>query len=170
MNVRPVVAARVVAWVFALGALGVVAICYDSLPGTLPVTRWSSEPKSLFIALRVPLINLMTVGLIEQLSPGLRRMEHFDAADGVVTAFLLTIAAKAGIEAAGILTLPVPTSWTVIPLVAVLAVGLGAAAYLGRELLHPSCWRQVQLTRLESAGAIALLAGIVILNLPLIFW
>ena len=153
-SAAPIDAARVVAWVLAVGAVGAVAICYDLLPATLPVTRWTSAPKSLSTALRVPLINLITVGLIEVVSPGFRRAKDFDVADAVVATLFLTAAGKAAIEAAGILMLPVPPTWTLIPLVVVLSVGLSRAAFLGRELLHPQCWRQVRMTRLECAGAL----------------
>jgi fatty acid desaturase len=141
---------------------------YDSLPATIPVTRWIAAPKSLFIALRIPLINLMTLGLIELLSLGLQRAKQFGRADAVVAVLLLTAAAKAGLEAAGILMLPVSFSWTLIPLVAVISVGLATAAFLGRDFLHPVRWRQLRMTRLETAGALALVMGIGALNLPLV--
>lgn len=170
MNFRAITATRVIAWVIVVGAAGAVAIGYSSLPDTLPVTRWASAPKSWFIALRVPLINLMTLGLIELLSPGLRRVKDFERADAIIEILLLTAAAKAGIEAAGILMLPVPFSWTLIPLLAVLSVGLGTAAFLGRPLFHPQCWRQMQMTRLETTGMLALVTGVAVLDLPLGFW
>ena len=112
MKVTPLVVARIVAWAIALGAVGAVTIGYDSLPDALPVTRWTTAPRTPLIALRVPLINLMTIGLIELLSPGLRRARHFTRSDAVVAILMLTAAAKAGIEAIGILMLPAPFSWT----------------------------------------------------------
>ena len=164
----PLVVARVVAWAIALGAVVAVTIGYDSLPDTLPVTRWNTAPKSPLVALRVPLINLMTIGLIELLSLGLRRAKQFNRSSAVVVVLFLTAAAKAAIEAIGILMLPVSFSWTLIPLVAVLFVGLGTAAFLGREFLHPRRWRELQLTHVETAGVLALISGIVALNLPLV--
>src|SRR5262249_41869904 len=145
-----------------------VTIGYDSLPDTFPVTRWTTAPKSPLVALRVPLINLMTIGLIELLSLGLRRAKQFDRAAAVVVVLFLTSAAKAVIEAIGILMLPVSFSWTLIPLLAVLFVGIGTAAFLGREFLHPRHWRELQLTRIETAGVLALISGIVALNLQLV--
>lgn len=168
MHAMPLVVARVVAWVIALGAVVAVTIGYDSLPDTLPVTRWTTAPKSLLVALRVPLINLMTIGLIELLSLGLRRAKQFNRSAAVVAVLFLTAAAKAVVEAIGILMLPVSFSWTLIPLVAVLFVGLGTAAFLGREFLHPQRWRELQLTGIETAGVLALISGIVALNLPLV--
>jgi hypothetical protein len=159
---------RVVAWITAVGAVVAVIIGYDTLPADIPVTRWTVAPKSLFIVLRVPLVNLMTIGLIELLSPALHRTKQFSRADAVVAVLLLTAAAKAGIEAGGILVSTVPSYWTLVPLVAVLFVGLGTAAFLSREFLQPQRWRQLQLTWLEITGAAALVTGIVALNLPLV--
>ena len=168
MHVRAVSAARGIAWAVVVGAVCALAIGYDSLPDMLPVTRWTTAPKSVFLALRVPLINLMTLGLIEVLSPGLRRVTDFERAGAILATLFLTVAAKAGIEAAGILLLPVPFGWTMIPLIAVLSVGLGLTVYFGRDLLQRERWKQMHMTRLETAGAVALVTGIVILNLPLI--
>lgn len=168
MHATPLVVARVVAWAIALGAVVAVAISYDSLPDTLLVTRWTSAPKSPLVALRVPLINLMTIGLIELLSLGLRRAKQFNRSSAVVVVLLLTAAAKAAIEATSILMLPVSFSWTVIALVAVLFVGLGTAAFLGRELLRPRRWRELQFTRFETAWALAIICGIAALNVPVV--
>lgn len=160
--------ARIVAWILAVGAVGAVAISYDSLPDELPVTRWTSAPKSLLLALRVPLINLLTVGLVELLSPGLHRVKNFHHADGLVSILLLTAAAKAVIEATGILLLPKPFSWTMLPLAVVLAVGLGTAAFLGRDLLESQRWKEMKMTRAETFAAATFVSAIVLLNLPLL--
>jgi len=165
---RSLVVARVVAWSIALGAIVAVMIGYDSLPDTLPVSRWTTAPKSPLIALRVPLINLLTTGLIELLARGLFRVKRFEPTAAVVVVLLLTAAAKSAIEAVGILKLPASVSWSVIPLAAVLIVGLGTAAFLGRELLLSTRWKEVELTRLETACAVAIIAGIAVLNLPLV--
>jgi hypothetical protein len=161
-------AARVIAWGVAVGSVCAVAIGYDSLPAELPVTRWSTAPKSWSLALRIPLINLLSLGLIEVMSQGLRKVEGFGRVDAIVTALLLTAAAKSAIEAAGILSLPASPAWTFLLLVAVLLVGLATASWLGRELFHRDLWKQMQLTRWETVAAVVLVAGIVALNLPLI--
>ncbi len=168
MNLGLHVFIRVVAWIAAAGAVVAVLVGYDKLPANIPVTRWTVAPKSLFIALRVPLINLMTIGLVEIVSPALHRATRFKRADAVVSVLLLTAAAKAGIEAGGILVSNVPSSWTLVPLVAVLLVGLGTAAFLGREFLQPRTWQQLQLTQRELTGVVGLVIGIVALNLPLV--
>jgi hypothetical protein len=164
----PLVVARVLAWAIALGAVAAVAIGYDSLPNTLPVTRWTTAPKSLLIALRVPLINLFTLGLIELLSRALRRVSNLHHSAAMAIVLLLTAAAKAAIESIGILMLPNSIDWTQAPLIAVLALGLGSAAWLGRELLTPGRWRELQLTRAETAGVMMLVVGIAALNLPIV--
>jgi hypothetical protein len=159
---------RVLAWIVAVGAVVAMIIAYDTLPAEIPVTRWSVAPKSLLIALRVPLINLMTIGLIEILSAALHRAKRFNQSDAVVATLLLTAAAKAGIEAEEILRADAPSSWTPIPLVAVLVVGLGTAAFLSRDLLQSERWRELKLTWLETIGAVVLVSGMVPLNLPLV--
>jgi hypothetical protein len=165
---RSLVVARVVAWSIALGAIAAVLIGYNSLPDTIPVSRWTTAPKSPLIALRVPLINLLTTGLLEVLARGIRRAKKFDHSTAIVVVLFLTAAAKSAIEAVGILRLPASDTWSVVALVAVLTGGLGTAAFLGRELLSSTRWKEMRLTRLETACAVALIAGIVVLNLPLV--
>jgi hypothetical protein len=168
VNLKLRVFIHVLAWMVALGAVGAVIIGYDTLPDEIPVTRWSVAPKSLLIVLRVPLINLITIGLIEVLSGALHRAKQFNHADAVMAVLLLTAAAKAGIEAGGILASNMPPFWTLISLVAVLLVGLGTAAFLSREFLQPERWRQLQMTRLETIGVVVLVAGFLALNLPVL--
>ena len=140
-------------------------MAYDSLPDFLPVTRWTEAPKSRLLALRIPLINVLSVGLIELLTRGLRRAGPAQRADAVAIGLLLTAAAKAGIEATGILLLPTPFAWTLAPLAAVLMIGLGTSSWLGRQWLHAGEWRRATLTGPESLIAAALVAGIVALQL-----
>jgi hypothetical protein len=169
MNARTVIATRVIGWMLALGAVGAVAIGYDSLPEILPVTRWTDAPKSMYIALRVPVINVLTMGLVELLSPGIRRATDLKAGNAIEATLRLTVAAKACLEAIGILLLPASNSWSLAPLAAVLVIGLGTAALLGRRLLVGQRWQKMQMTRPESAGALAVVLGILALNLPLAF-
>jgi hypothetical protein len=169
MNARTLIATRAIAWVLAIGAVAAVAVGYDSLPDMLPVTRWTDAPKSMFIALRVPVVNLLTLGLAEVLSPGIRRATDLKTGDAIEATLLLTAAAKACLEAIGILLLPASTSWSVAPLAAVLVIGLGMTALLGRGLRFGQQWRKMQMTRPESAAALAIVIGMVVLNLPLAF-
>jgi hypothetical protein len=164
----PLALIRVGAWIVALGAAGVVLLGYDSLPAEIPLTRWNVAPKTLFIALRIPLVNLLSLGLIELLSPALHRAKDLVRADAVVGILLSTAAAKAVIEAVGILAWTAPHAWTLIPLLAVLLTGLGAAALLARGLLRQNAWRELRMTRLETTAAAVLLAGIAALNAPLV--
>lgn len=165
---RLLIAARVVAWTIALGAVVAVVIGYESLPEMIPLTRWTEVAKSPLLALRVPVINLLTLGLIEVLARGLRRVSRFEKTGAVVTVLLLTAAAKAAVEAVALLKLPGSSDWSALPLGVILIVGLGMAAFLGRDLLQRREWQQLQLTRTETAVTIALVAGIVALNLPLL--
>jgi len=60
--------ARVLAWGAGYGAALIVAYDYPSLPDELRLSRWTMAPKSMFLALRVPLINLAMIGLCEILA------------------------------------------------------------------------------------------------------
>lgn len=167
MNVRMIVFARIAAWAVGAGAVAAVIVGFQSLPSSLPLTWWTTVPKTPLIALRIPLINVLTIALIEFLSPGLHRANEFNRVDAVISVLFLTAAAKTGIEAVGILASPVSSTLMIVPLAAVLVAGLGTAAFLGRRLLDPKGWRSLRMSRPESFGAAAAIAGIVILNLPL---
>lgn len=160
------VAARTLAWIVAVGAVIVVAASYRSLPDSIPLTQWTYAPKSLLLVVRVPLINVLTVGLVELLARSVARAPVRGAAAAIVALFL-TAAAKSGIEAAGLLLLPRPIAWTLWPLGAVLVVGLGTATFFAREYFEPERWRQLRLTRHEAIVAALLASGIAALNLPL---
>jgi len=160
------VVVRIVAWSIALCAFLAVLIGYDSLPAELPVTRWTSAPKIPLLALRVPLINLLTLGLIEVLWRGMRQVSRFSRGAAVAGVLLLTAAAKAAIEAVGILRLPDSASWSLLPLAALLLIGLAMAAMLSADFLRDRRWGELQLSRRETAVACVLIAGILALNLP----
>ena len=68
---------------------------------------------------------------------------------------------------AGTILLPRPIGWTVAPLILVLVLGLGTAAFVGRDFLSNGEWRRVHMTRLEMASAVALVAGIALLTVPI---
>ncbi len=160
--------ARITAWLIVLAAVAEVMLHYDALPELLPVTRWTTAPKSWFLALRVPLINLLSLGLVEILARPLCRSQ-FPATGRDVSALLMaTVAAKAAIEAAGILRPLTPPDWTILPLGGVVALGLGLAVIRGREFFRSQNWRRLEFSRAERAAIALLIAGIVLLNLPLL--
>lgn len=165
---RFLLVARAVAWSIALCAFLAVMLWYDSLPAELPVTRWTSAPKSPLLALRVPLINLLTIGLIEVLWRAMRRVEHFPHGAAVAGVLLLTAAAKAAIEAVGILRLPHSASWSLLPLAAAILIGLGLAVMLSAEFLRNRRWGELHLSRTETAVTYVLIAGILALNVPVL--
>lgn len=152
----------------AIGAVCAVMLRYDALPETIPVTRWTSAAKSPLVALRIPLINLLMLGLVEVLLSSLRRTLPIRRAHAVASVLLLTAAAKACIEGVAIVALPTPLDWTVLPLIAVIAAGLGTAVFLCRELLENSRWRHLTMTKRETTLTLVLVAGIAILNVPLL--
>jgi hypothetical protein len=146
----------------------VVALRYESLPAVTPITRWESAPRTLFLALRVPLVNLCSVALIDVLGRSLRRTDGIRHTDSVVSVLLLTAAAKSVIEAISILALPNSQAWTMPSLAAILVVGLGLAAYLARDLIADGAWRRMHATKAETVALAGALLGIAILNLPLL--
>jgi hypothetical protein len=163
-------AIRALAWAVALGAVAAVAARYDKLPYELPLTRWTMAAKSPLVALRVPLINVLTLGLVELLSRALRRASETPETRAALVALFLTTAAKSAIEAAGLLLLPRWFAWTLVPLGVVLIAGLATAVYFGREWLRPQRWKELRMTRGEGAAGLAIVSGIVLLNLPIVVW
>jgi hypothetical protein len=161
--------ARVLAWGAGYGAAFLVAYTYPELPDELPLSRWTVAPKSMFFALRVPLINLATIGLCELLARALRRApdDQQKFAELAGAALLSTAGAKALLGALAIVRLPdANPAHSVVSLV-VVATGLSLAAWFARPLLAGAGVRGLRSTRLEQVLGALLLVALVVLNLPL---
>lgn len=158
---------RFVAWVLAAGAALVVALDYDSLPAQIPLSRWDDIAKTPFLALRVPLINLASLALIEVFLRPVSRLEGFGSAAAVAISLYLTVAGKAVLEALGLLLLPHSSGWTLVPLIAVLALGLGFAIVQSRSVWLGGGWCKLQMRPMENAALVVLTAAILGLNWPL---
>lgn len=140
------------------GALATVALCYDTLPEQLPVTRWSHAPKTWLLALRVPFINLGTLAGATLLARALRRHDASAATERAISALCLTTALKAATEAAELLALPTTSALTPALLLLVVLAGLGFAGHQLHPTLSSGRWREVRWTTGEHVvgGLVAL--------------
>lgn len=162
--------ARVLAWGAGYGAAFIVAYNYAMLPDELPLTRWTVAPKSMFIALRIPLVNLSMIGLCELMARSLSRIpgEHRLAAERVAAALLCTAGLKAWLATKEILSLPEANRSSGAASFVVVLVGLLLAAWFARPLLDSGAVRSLRSTRFEQVLGALLIAAIALLNLPLV--
>jgi energy-converting hydrogenase Eha subunit A len=160
--------ARLVAWVAAIASLVQVCLHYDQLPEQLPLTRWRSAPKSWLIALRAPVINLLSLGLVEVLTTSLRRVPGFTRGQ-LVTAILLLVAGRKAVTLAyQLIHLPAELHALTIVTLAVAVSGVATAAFMTRDLLRAEQLRRLTWTKAESALTLTLGLALAALELPLI--
>jgi hypothetical protein len=161
---------RVLAWGAGYGAAFVVAYNYEELPDELPLSRWSVARKSMFFAVRVPLIHIALIGLCELLARGASRVQlrHREAAERAATALLCTAGAEAWLVAKEILRLPRANPALTLAQLALVAAGLSVAAWFARPLVDSGGARELRWTRVEQVLGALLLATIIGLNLPLV--
>lgn len=147
-----------------------VAYHYPALPDELPLSRWTVAPKSMFFALRVPLVNLATIGLCELLTRILRRVppDQQRFAELAGAALLCTAGFKAVLGGLAIVRLPEPNAANTVIAFVVVAAGLSLAVWFARPLLACVGLRGLRSTRLEQVLVAALMATIAVLNLPLV--
>jgi hypothetical protein len=162
--------ARVLAWGAGYGGALVVAYAYPSLPDELRLSRWTVADKSMFFALRVPLINLASIGLCEILARILSRAptEQRHIAECAGAALLCTAGIKALLAAIELVRWPAPRPSSGVVALVIVATGLSLAAWFAQPLLGSGGLRALRSTRLERALGAALLLAIGLLNLPLI--
>lgn len=162
--------ARVLAWGAGYGAAFLVAYDYAMLPDELPLTRWTVAPKSMFIALRVPLVNLSMIGLCELLARSLSRVppEQRLAAERVAAALLCTAGLKAWLATKEILSLPEANRSGAAASFIAVVLGVSLAAWFARPLLESGAVRSLRSTRFEQVLGALLLLAIALLNLPLV--
>jgi hypothetical protein len=157
--------ARLVTWSVTLGGLLLVIVRYGELPERLPLTRWTTAPKSWLIALRVPGIHVLSVALIEVLSPSVRRVASFTRGQLFTATLLLTAGFKAVMTNLELVLLPAEYPTLTILTLVVAAAGVLAAAFVGRDLLRGGQLRRLAWTKSE--GALALGLGVLLLALEL---
>jgi hypothetical protein len=162
--------ARVLAWGAGYGSALIVAYDYAGLPDELPLSRWTVAPKTMFFALRIPLINLAMIGLCDLLARSLSRVpdEHRLAGERAGAALLCTAGVKAWLASKEILSLPEANRSSAAAAFIVVVVGLSIAAWFARPLLGQGGARALRSTRLEQVLGAFLLIMIAILNLPLV--
>jgi hypothetical protein len=161
---------RVLAWGAGYGAAFVVAYNYEALPDELPLSRWTVAQKSMFFAVRVPLIHIAMLGLCELLARSASRVpgEHRQAAERAATALLCTAGAEAWLVAREILLLPGSSPALTLAQLVLVATGLSIAGWHARPLLERGAVRALRWTRVEQVLSALLLATIIALNLPLV--
>lgn len=147
---------RIIAWITCLGAILAIWLRYDSLPSPIPVTRWSLLPKTITIALRIPIINFITLLLLEILSRSLLRLSHPAPIQTALCLLYTLVAAKAVVEAVELLLLP--AQHRVIPLLLLIGVAatLGVIGWLLKPMLTDGAWKKMEFTRGEKIAAVAL--------------
>lgn len=159
--------ARLVAWSVTLAGVVLLILRYGELPERLPLTRWTTVPKSWPIALRVPGIHLLSVALIEVLSPGVRRLATFTRGQLFTATLLLTASFKAVMTNLEVLLLPADYPTLTVLTLVVATMGLLAAAFVGRDLLRRGQLRGLARTKTESALALGLGGLLLVLELPI---
>jgi hypothetical protein len=164
-------AVRSICWLLCVASVMLVIACYGSLPNEFPVSRWTTAPKTLFLAVRVPLINLASLALIELLTANLRRAAPIvsGAERNFYFCLLATVAAKSVIETIEIVYLAnFETPLCKYGLMVVVAAGLSAAAYYFTRVESARKQAICQTTRSTNILIGLLLMAIVVLNLPLV--
>lgn len=154
-------------WFIVVGCVAVVAASYSSLPDEIPLSRWTSAPRSPLLAVRVPLINLLSLGLVDVLSASVARVRGFEGGRRLRLVLLVVVSVKAVLEAMELLLLP--SRSTVVPLIlaVIVATGLVLTLRLARPLWTDGRWAELVPTRSEYVACVVLLSGIFLLNLPI---
>lgn len=158
---------RWASWAVVSGCLVAVLLSYGRLPDELPLSRWTSAPKSWLLAVRVPLINLLSLGLVDVLSASIARIPRFVEGRRLRLLLLAVVSGKALLETAELMLLPARPLLLPLALGAVVATGLVSAIVLARPLWNDGRWMELVATRSEVAWCVVLLVGIFTLNLPL---
>lgn len=171
---RLIALARAVAWFAGYGAAFMVAYASANLPGdlspstALPAAR--DVATGILLALRIPIINLMTIGLTDLFARGASRSlrEHQQAAERTCATLLCAAGLKAWIAARELLAWPEPDASTRVAGVVTIVGGLALAAWYARPLWAPRAYQHLRWTRLELGIASVLLLGIIGLNVSMV--
>ncbi|MBI1323155.1 hypothetical protein GC170_08200 [bacterium] len=158
---------RAVSRILTIGALLAVVFCYGSLPNELPVSRWHSAHKTWLLAVRVPVINLLSLGIIEVYGRSLSRYRRNSNANWIGPVLAVTAGIKALVESIEMLLLPTRHSIFAIVLIATVLAGVAFSIWCGRDLLKNENWKTLKSTCNEKAAMAALGATIIGLNVPL---
>jgi len=159
---------RIFAWAIGIAALALVAMRYEALPGVLPLTRWSSAPKTWLTALRVPGICLLSIGLVEVLCASVRRAPDFHRGSLLTAILMLTAAWKSAAAAISLVLLPARLAWFDALWIVLTYLGLGLALWVGRDLRHDGRLRRLKWTKPELRLVVALGMLLLALQLPLL--
>jgi hypothetical protein len=158
---------RVMAWSLVLGSLLAIILGYGALPDMLPISRWHSAKKSWFLAVRVPLINLLSLASIEVLSRSVTRYRSDSIAIWVGPVLSITAGFKSVVESVEMLLLPRKSDVLFMVLVTMVLTGSITSLWLGRSLLKKESWKHLKTTYGEKVVLFALIAAILGLNVVL---
>jgi hypothetical protein len=163
---------RLFAWTAALGSLVALFLGYELLPAQIPLTRWSTGPKTWFLVLRVPAINLFCLILVQVLERALVRVHRDTAfrenAMRVVAILYATLGIKAFLEALESLLLPAVLPWLFPVLLFVILAGVAGVVRAGWPLARKNAHPKITFTPAETALAASCVLGIAGLQLPLL--
>jgi hypothetical protein len=159
---------RILAWAMGIAALVLVAMRYDSLPPALPLTRWSSAPKTWLTALRVPGICVLSIGLVEVLCASVRRAPDFEHGTLLTAILLLTAAWKSAAAAISLVLLPARLAWFDALWIVLTYVGVGAAIWVGKDLRHGDQLRRLRWTKSEALILVTIGLLLLALEIPLL--
>lgn len=157
-----------IAWSVGVAAVALVALRYEALPSTLPLTRWSAAPKTWLVALRAPAICVVSLGMVEVLCAAVRRAPDFERGDALTATLLLTAAWKAAMAAVSLLLLPQQLLWLDVLWIGVTIAGMSFAVWIGRELLRAGRLRRLLWTRNETGLLLVLTLVLLALELPML--
>lgn len=158
---------RIVSWILAIGALLATVAAFTSLPERLPISRWQLEKKTLFLALRIPLINLTSLAIIEVLGRAMSREQWSSKTQRIVPILSITAGFKAAFEGSELLLLPRTTSILTALTATTVLVGLLLSLSYGKELFKNNNWKRLKPTLTEKISLGFLAAIILTLNMPI---
>jgi hypothetical protein len=154
---------QIIAWVLVTGTVLAIAIQYPQLPAELPVSRWHNLDKSWLIALRIPLLNACSLGLLEILNRSLFRHHQ------ITLSFLyMALAIKALMEGIELLLLPTKIITFIILMFIVVLVGICLTALQIAPFWSSQTLKQWALTAAEKRGIYFFCIVMAALNIPLI--
>lgn len=158
---------RILAWCLVLASLLAINSGYGTLPDMIPISRWHSAEKSWFLAVRVPLINLLSLACIEVLSRSVTRFRSDSIAIWGGPVLSSTVGGKSVIESIEMLLLPLKSDALFIVLVTIVSAGCITSLWLGRSLLKEANWKHLKTTYGEKVVLFALIAAILGSNVVL---
>lgn len=142
-------------------------VLYDEVAAILPIVRGVSEPKTLFLSIRILLINIETLAAFLLLSKSIGRVHHQKELEVLGPLVLLLIGIKMILEFIGMFRTSF-LHWVQYPIL-VGMLGFVFFAWLNHRIVFSrEFWKPVKFTKLEVSFFVVLLIGYIASNMPLI--